>query len=658
MPGQTKAGDVGHRMGNRGQQRRSVALGAGHLGDAGLPDLAQHQPGDAGQSHFGGQDRARAQGFGQDQRIAGPRPALGNHAWGDSGDGETDGQLGPFGGVAADDVGPGVPQHAGGFVHDLGQHARLQVGAHRRQRNLRKGGLRRGPHRPDVAQRVQGGQPGHQAGVGAKAAQMVGGQDLHAAARLRQHGGIIAGAGQNLGALGRGQVGKRRGQYVRTKLCPAAATQGASRQMLCQAFGRVLGHRGRRHGGQVGKLVHEGAVDPVLQPPKPGAGQGEAPFVGDGIPCPKRDQLEVVALRAERAQGLAGQGSAQVMVQDGGGADGEDPGLGARIARDRGAIAHGKDQRVGGPQVGRGGQETPVVVQTDPRQPGMRTCACDGQSEVRADLFTADQNHPVRGDTGNLDSGPQDHPFGRQPGQHLAAGAGTQSGQKRRGAVHQRDLRPGPALPQPVQGGQRKFHPAKARAQDHDAGKGQATGDKDLPRGGIAGQGLGRDGVVGPRQIGQVRGDAHVDRRQVIGHGRAALQVDLAAGPVQPGGAVQDQPRPGKAAQAHQVDHQVIAPVMASDVAGQHAGVGGGRGGVDHGQPRAGQRVHRPHLQDQSVRMAAADQDKVADRGEGRGHRAGFVHAGAALRLTARGPEKREVVAPSGRTVPARWRGA
>ena len=81
--------------------------------------------------------------------------------------------------------------------------------------------------------------------------------------------------------------------------------------------------------------------------------------------------------------------------------------------------------------------------------------------------------------------------------------------------------------------------------------------------------------------------------------------------------AIKDHPRAGKARQPHKVDHDLVAGIMACDQAGQHAGVRRGRIGVDHCQAHAGQRVHRPHPQDQRMGMSTADQDHVLHKGKG-----------------------------------------
>ena len=193
-------------------------------------------------------------------------------------------------------------------------------------------------------------------------------------------------------------------------------------------------------------------------------------------------------------------------------------------------------------------------------------------------------------------------------------------------------------------GGQCQFHPAKTRAKDGDAGIGEAAGEEGFPLRGIGAEGFRRNGMVQrARQAGQVRGDADVDGGKVVGDGRAVGEVDEPRPRVYAGGAVKDQAGVGEAGKADEVDHQLFPPVMPGDETWQHAGVGGDGIGVDQGQPGSGQRVHRPHPQDQRMGMAAAQKDEVADRGVGGDHGArGFswgrdVAAFGAVRLRPQG---------------------
>ena len=283
MTGQTKAGDIGHGICMGCQQRRGRALWPGHgrkrSGNAFTEQqVARHRTRQAGQRHVGGHDGARADRLGQDQHVAGPGPRLGDRAAGKAGDGEPHAQFRAHGGMAADDIGPGGAEHFGGGLQHLGQRPRLQGGRQAGQGDLRQRDLRRRRHRPDVAQRMGGGDAGHQARVVGEAAQMVGGDDLHPLA-MAQLGGIIARPRDHIGPRRTRQHGKARRQPLRSDLGATAAAQRLPGQRLhqrrnCRARQGRGGHR-----RIIGEPRHELAVDPVLQPPQPAPRQAASPFV-------------------------------------------------------------------------------------------------------------------------------------------------------------------------------------------------------------------------------------------------------------------------------------------------------------------------------------------------------------------------------------------
>ena len=300
MTGEAEAGHIGHGIGVAGQNRRSAGQRPQHFGETGGDGFAQHQVGQAGHRHFGSEHGAGAQGFGQDQRVAGLGAGFGDRLCGNPGDGETDGQFSTLGGVAADDIGTGLAKHFGSGTHHIGQHPGLQGGRQAGQGDLGERHLRVSPHRPDVAHRVHGGQAGHQARIAGEGAQMVGRQHLDAIVGP-QDGGVVTGTGQNLGALWARQGRHHGRQTIGADLGPAAATEGFIAQSLGQANDRMGGQGGLRHRGEVFELGHEPAVDAVFHPPEPTARHAQAPFVGDGGLTAQRDQLEVVFLRGEPA---------------------------------------------------------------------------------------------------------------------------------------------------------------------------------------------------------------------------------------------------------------------------------------------------------------------------------------------------------------------
>ena len=305
------------------------------------------------------------------------------------------------------------------------------------------------------------------------------------------------------------------------------------------------------------------------------------------------------------------------MPQDRGGADGKDPGLGARTAGHLGAIPGGKDQRVIALQTGVNGDETVAQRQSGVRQPALRPRAGHRQGKVAGQNLAAGQRDLMRRHGDRTCVRHDGHAKPCRSGQQAVAGRPGQIGQGGwRGLKHGHQRLPARRA-QTVRRGHGQFDPTDAAAHHHQTRAFGRAGDKRLPARGIGAKRLGRNAVFGKsRQIGQVRGDADVDAGKVIGNRRAVGQHDLPRRAVDAGGAVQDQPRPGKPRQPHQVDHHLAPRVMARHMAGQHARVGRDRTGVDQGQSCAGQGVHRPHPQHQRMGMTAADQHEIRDKGK------------------------------------------
>ncbi len=241
--------------------------------------------------------------------------------------------------------------------------SRLQAFGQARQGDLCQCRLRLGAHRPDVAQRVDRGDAGEKPGVFGEGAEVVGGDDLPGGPEV-EHRRVVAGAGQDLGPSGCGQVGQRRGQRPVSDLGAAAAAERfAARQFLDDAGAEQGGQRLRLHRGQVLEAVHESPVDPVLPAPEPCAVEPQAEFVSHSTFSAGRDQFQVIALRVVAAHRSVGQGGAQVVVQDGRFAHREDAGLGARGVGQVGAVADGEDRRVRGLQAG--GDREEALVQLE-----------------------------------------------------------------------------------------------------------------------------------------------------------------------------------------------------------------------------------------------------------------------------------------------------
>ncbi len=168
-----------------------------------------------------------------------------------------------------------APHHFGtgsaeGFsrrLHDFAQGFGLRFGRHAGQDNAGQRRLRFGPHRPDIAHRVNGGDPRHAVVIADKGAQMVGGQHLLAIA-TGQHSGIIAGAGQHILAHSCRQGLQHGLQIGRGHLGAAAATQGHIAHFLAHAFCHVTRQGRGGHFWVFLELAHEFQINVVLPFPQ------------------------------------------------------------------------------------------------------------------------------------------------------------------------------------------------------------------------------------------------------------------------------------------------------------------------------------------------------------------------------------------------------
>ena len=142
--------------------------------------------------------------------------------------------------------------------------------------------------------------------------------------------------------------------------------------------------------------------------------------------------------------------------------------------------------------------------------------------------------------------------------------------------------------------GQDQLGPSDTAADDGDIGRSTAIA-KLVPGLGKDAKRFGRDAMIGKtRQIRHFRGDADVNRGQIIGNGRSPGHMDHARVWIQPVSRAQDQAGARKTRQSDQINIEVFTLVMTGDKARQHAGIGRGRAGVDQSEPRAGQRAHTP----------------------------------------------------------------
>ena len=359
-------------------------------------------------------------------------------------------------------------------------------------------------------------------------------------------------------------------------------------------------------------------------------------------------------MRAERQQRTPRQGRTQVMKQHRSLAHREYPGLGARRVAQMGAIADGKQRRIGQAlQVG--GDRDKAALQRQPGcgQPGVRVRACHRHAQPRCDPAAIGQLYGTCLDAHRACICHQRHPAPHHMRQKCRAGAGAEPGQGLRPGLDHANLGICPGLGKPLGGGQRQFHPGNAAAQDrHRSGRLARLHpcQKSLPAFGERPHRFCPNAVFGkPRQVWQPRGDANVDRGHVKGHVRATRHRDPPLCPVDPRCRTEDQPRPGKAGQPDQIDFQRGARIVAGDMARQHAGIGCGRLGIDQGQPHTGQRRHAPAAQHQRMGMTAADQHEVAGQGQVCGkHRGSSAGQALAIRLRPqwRGGERANADAP------------
>ena len=120
------------------------------------------------------------------------------------------------------------------------------------------------------------------------------------------------------------------------------------------------------------------------------------------------------------------------------------------------------------------------------------------------------------------------------------------------------------------------------------------------------------------RMFGRTWNPAHLRRRAdvdadpVIGHGRTVFAQHLATGAVQADDLVLEKTRTRKAGQRAQIDVHIVMAVVACNVAGQHARVGRVAVAADQRQAHTRHGLHAPHLEHDSMAVAAADQHNIA----------------------------------------------
>ena len=268
-----------------------------------------------------GKQCAGANGFGQQQHVAGFHAALDHHAAqvfiDQAVDRKTQRQFLALAGVATDQRTAGFVEHFDRAGHHLEQGV-FDLGFQtRRDRAHRSGGLRLAAHGKDVAQRVVGRDLAKYVRVVDESAEKIHAVHHGLAGRHAHHGGVVGGvqADQHVSALNRRKRPQRTREYRSAHLGAAAAAAHRNRRdRLRGFFGVELDGAGLRtgwqshHGCESCEFAHELAVDAVLPAPQPGAQQArartQAPAAarGHGKAVAGADQGQPVALRPVSTQ--------------------------------------------------------------------------------------------------------------------------------------------------------------------------------------------------------------------------------------------------------------------------------------------------------------------------------------------------------------------
>ena len=319
---------------------------------------------------------------------------------------------------------------------------------------------------------------------------MIGGDHLHAAAAMASTAASSPGPDSTSAAPGRGQAGQHGAERRAPDLGAAAAAERLAAARLGQRLRRRrAGSTGARHhrAGRRSCAMKRRSIR-SFQRQSQAPSSAQPPFVGHRALAPGRDQLEVVALRAESAASLPPVRAARRLCsRTGACAHRKDPGLGARRMGEmrrsrrrrrspdrRSSASMGRRGRNPGPAQGRSRPARPAG--TVPAAPRVKSAAMRRPSaRITAPASTAaTRAPPVSTSPPAASMRPAAPP--RAPRPRAASGVCR---------LDQRD--PARPRPQPVRDGQRQFHPADPAADHHDAGR-------------AAGGGLGRTPASGRRK--------------------------------------------------------------------------------------------------------------------------------------------------------------
>ena len=167
----------------------------------------------------------------------------------------------------------------------------------RRQRGDRQCRFGHAAHRIDVAERMGGGDTPEQIGVVDHCPEEVDGLQQRGRPGKRDQRGIVRTVEADHHSVAHGGLQpfhdtcKHRGRHFR------GAAAAAHR-----VFGLIRGHF-----RQFAVAAHPAPIDPLLEPPQPGAVGGEWPARGDGTPVSSADQRQPAPLRHRTPGSFAGE---------------------------------------------------------------------------------------------------------------------------------------------------------------------------------------------------------------------------------------------------------------------------------------------------------------------------------------------------------------
>ena len=556
---------------------------------------------------------------------------------------EADDQLGPRVRVAAEQEHVfGVERRAGAGEHLDEQLLRLVAVRGLGQGDQGLGHRRRNAGGVEIGAGVDRGHPPHEPGVVREGGEGV--QRCHhpvARGRPVGHGVVRRSSVEDDPRVGapvrcrvrlgpQSGVPERIGQAVRPHLRGAAAAEHG-RRAGARPGGLARRHSvepGPRRSGDVERLeaVHELPVDPVLQPHDPPALERASPLGAHRGSVAQVEQGEEIALRPVAAEPAPGKQAFQIVDEIRPHAHRVDAGAGALgVVDQRRAVADGEDAVVALHLQRRPRQHEAAVVERQVRaaEQGRRGGAGDPERQVGAEPVAASEPDRVRlhrrdlRPESGLDAAPARRGLDAPRQRRVVAGQDAVAG------LDDRRSRFEPQAPQPRVDAEGQLDSARAAADDDDsrlprprpAGVRRRAGARqgldpafDLRRQPVDGP-RGNRVLAYPRQVERGHGGTHVERGDVEGDGRPAIDEHPSRRCFHAHAGRQHHPDARPARQRHGVDLEFMAFVLARRQTRRHPGVDGdGRVDDERGVHGRGG-VHDPVPQHLDVRVPGADQD-------------------------------------------------